>query len=73
MMIMKPSRSVSGVSKLKMKKRLYEVSRVEILLKLMQKKKVDLQEVFKIQFNSPSFKFYESFDILLHKKIGDTR
>lgn len=39
----------------------------------MEKKKVDINEVLKLQFNSPSFKFYESYDILLHRKIGDTR
>jgi hypothetical protein len=39
---------MTGYQKIKMKKREYELSRVEILMKLMQNKKVDFKEVFKV-------------------------
>ena len=71
-MKIKPVGSMDNLSKLKIKKRLYEMSRLELIMKLMNNKKVDLSKVFKVSRNPPSFKFYESFDILLHKKIGDT-
>lgn len=29
--------------------------------------------MLKTHKNPPAFKFYESVDILLHKKVGDTR
>lgn len=48
------------------------MSRLDLIMKLMQNKKVNISEVFKVSKNPNSFKFYESFDILLHKKIGDT-
>jgi hypothetical protein len=73
MMILKPNKTMSGVSKLKHQRRLYQLGKVDILLKLMDSKRVDVQEALRLNYNSPSFKFYESCDILLHKKVGDTR
>ena len=72
-MIMRPQKQLSGLTKLKHKKRLYQLNRVEVLFKLMDKKNVDIAEVLKLSNNSASFKFYESHDILLHKKIGDIK
>lgn len=73
-MMMKPSKAVTGISLLKMKKRMFEMNKVEALMRLKQVKRIDhINSLLKVHANPPSFKFYESFDILLHKKIGDIR
>ena len=42
-------------------------------MKLENGKFVDVRKELNFNFNSPSFKFYESCDIILNKKIGDIK
>ncbi len=75
-MNLKSKKNIQGISLLKHKKRMYELSKIDALLSLMKKKQHSvgsISELLRTHENPPTFKFYESVDILLHKKVGDTR
>jgi len=72
MLIMRPMHHFGDVSRLKMKQKLYQLSKAEVLWKLQTSRKVDISQELRMRHNSPSYKFYQSFDILFHKKIGNT-
>ncbi len=75
-MNLKPTKSMQGVDMLKYRKRMYELSKIDALLSLMRKKQHsvgNINELLRTNKNPPAFKFYDSVDILLHKKVGDTR
>eukprot|EP00347_Sterkiella_histriomuscorum_P014968 403358814 len=62
---------------LKMKKKLFELQRFELLLKIISKKDVTIRDDDRQDMKSknypPSYRFYQSFDLLMHKKVGDTK
>jgi hypothetical protein len=75
-MSLKPAKSMQGMSMLKYRKRMYELNKIDALLSLMRKKQHsvgNINELLRTHKNPPAFKFYDSVDILLHKKVGDTR
>ena len=54
-----------------------ELQRFEFLLKIVTKKTgtidPDMKSEMRTKNYPQSYQFYQSFDILLHKKVGDTR